>query len=66
MLNNINESKTEKCHVVCVNELKTKYHTFNKGEECDATKVNNNWWVIDSIGIAEKAFKHCFKKNPRN
>lgn len=62
---NINESLNfEKCHAVCVNELKTKYHTFAKGEEVDATRINPNWWIIDSIGISEKSFKHCFKKNP--
>lgn len=63
----INEAvECEKCKAVCVNELKTKYHTFIRGEEVDATRVNPNWWIIDSIGIAEKTFKHCFKKNPRN
>ena len=55
----------EKYKVVCVKEYKTKFHTFAKGEECEATKINSNWWIIDSIGIAEKPFKNCFKKNPR-
>ena len=61
----INEAlDVEKYDVVCVKEYKTKYHTFAKGEECTATRINNNWVLIDAIGIPEKTFKNCFKKNP--
>ena len=66
LLDIINEDfdETNIVPVVCVKEYKTKYHTFQSGEKCDARKVNDKWWVIDAIAIQDKPFKNCFKKNP--
>lgn len=66
LLEIINEefNDSDAVQVVCVKEYKTKYHTFQSGEKCEARKINNKWWIIEAIGIPSKAFKNCFKKNP--
>jgi hypothetical protein len=58
----INEETTERRHVVCVKELETKHLKFVKGNEYDATRINNNWWLIDAVGVGEKQFKIHFKQ----
>lgn len=51
----------EKRHVVCVKDLDTKHLKFDKGSEWDATRINDEWWCIDAVGIKEKQFKTYFK-----
>jgi len=47
--------------VKCKKEHVTKHQTFKPGEEYKASKINDNWWLIDQIGISSKEFKKYFK-----
>ena len=41
-----------------VNRKNSKY-SFKNGEHYKASKINDNWWCIDSIGVeAEMVNKH--------
>lgn len=64
LIDTINEATIERINVVCVKDLETKHRKFKKGDVEEATRINQNWWLIDSIGIGEKQFKTYFKKNP--
>lgn len=48
--------------VECTNELQTKYQPFKKGETYEASKINENWWLIDTIGVSKDDFGKYFKK----
>ena len=66
IVNFINEGQfSEWWSAKCVKEHKTKYHTFTPGEEVEASKINDNWWIIDAIGISKDDFDKCFKKNKK-
>ena len=53
---------SEWCPVKCKSELKTKHQTFKSGEEYEASKINDNWWLIDTVGVSKKDFNKCFDK----
>lgn len=48
--------------VKCKSELKTKHQTFKPGEEYEASKINDNWWLIDTVGVSKEDFGKCFDK----
>ena len=43
------------------NELQTKYIAFKKGEVYTGNKINDNYWIVDSVGIETKIFEGHFK-----
>ena len=47
--------------IKCENELQTKYITFKKGEVYTGNKINDNYWIVDSVGIEKKVFEEHFK-----
>jgi len=63
----ITESQySEWMSVKCKSELKTKHHTFKSGEEYEASKINDNWWLIDTVGVNKENFNKCFDKIEKN
>lgn len=56
--------------VKCKKELQTKHQTFKVGEEYEASKINDNWWLIDTVGVSNDDFTTCFDKieeiNPKD
>lgn len=48
--------------VKCKSELNTKHQTFKSGEEYEASKINDNWWLIDTVGVSKEDFNKCFDK----
>ena len=48
--------------VKCKKELTTKHLTFKSGEEYEASKINDNWWLIDAVGVNKDDFTKCFDK----
>lgn len=60
----ISEERIINLSVKCIKEFETKYHKFNTNEtDLKANKINDNWWLIDSIGISDEDFKKHFKEN---
>ena len=49
-------------NVKCKKELVTKHLTFKTGEEYEASKINDNWWLIDAVGVNKDDFTKCFDK----
>ena len=51
--------------VKCIKDLtvnrKTSSNMFNKNTEYKASKINDNWWLIDQIGVSSDEFKKHFK-----
>ncbi len=51
--------------VKCTSEYKIERKecriTFKKGEHYTASKINNNWWLIEQFGVPAKDFKKYFK-----
>lgn len=51
--------------VKCTKELKIDRKsfsiTFNAGNEYKASKINDNWWLIDQVGVSNEDFKKYFK-----
>ena len=51
--------------VKCIKELtierKTGTNTFKVDTEYKASKINDNWWLIDQIGVSSEEFKKHFK-----
>ena len=51
--------------VICKNdftiERKTNNITFKANTEYKASKINDNWWLIDSVGVSSADFKKYFK-----
>jgi hypothetical protein len=47
--------------IKCENELQTKYIAFKKGEVYIGNKINDNYWIVDSVGIETKVFEEHFK-----
>ena len=61
--NYINEEKhSEWWMVKCKLEHKTKHQTFKPGEEYEASKINDNWWLIDTVGVSKEDFSKYFDK----
>jgi len=50
-----------KCVKEYVIERKTGNITFKTNTEYKASKINDNWWLIDQIGVPAKDFKKYFK-----
>ena len=48
--------------VKCKSELNTKHQTFKSGEKYEASKINYNWWLIDTVGVNKEDFNKCFDK----
>jgi hypothetical protein len=46
--------------VKCTKELQTKYVTFKVNEEYSGNRVNNNYWIVDSVGVEIKVFEEHF------
>ena len=44
----------------CTKELQTKHITFRKGESYTGNRINNNYWIVDSVGIETKVFEEHF------
>lgn len=51
--------------VKCIKELtinrKTSSYTFKKDTEYKASKINDNWWFIDQVGVSKEELKKHFK-----
>jgi len=61
--NFINEGQySEWWSVKCKSEHPTKHQTFKPGEEYEASKINDNWWLIDTVGVSKEDFSKCFDK----
>lgn len=45
----------------CIKELETKHVTFKPGETYAGNKINDNYWIVDSVGIETKVFEEHFK-----
>lgn len=45
----------------CIKELETKHVTFKLGEIYAGNKINDNYWIVDSVGIETKVFEEHFK-----
>ena len=48
--------------VKCKSEHNTKHQTFKPGEEYEASKINDNWLLIDTVGVSKEDFSKCFDK----
>lgn len=52
-------------NVECTNDLKVDRKswsvTFKSGDNYNASKINNNWWLIDQIGVSTEDFQKHFK-----
>ena len=48
--------------VKCKKEFTTKHLTFKASEEYEASKIDNNWWLIDTVGVNNDDFAKCFDK----
>ena len=51
--------------VECTKDLKIDRKswsiTFKSGDNYQGSKINDNWWIIDQIGISLEDFKKHFK-----
>ena len=47
--------------VKCIEQFSTLSMTFRTGEEYTGSTVNENWWVVDSIGISAEDFTMHFE-----
>ena len=66
IIESINKTDYSEWHdVICKKELtitrKTVTNTFKKDTEYKASKINDNWWLIDQVGISKEEFKKHFK-----
>ena len=48
--------------VKCIKDIQTKHQTFKTGETYEASKINENWWLIDTVGVSKEDFAQCFEK----
>ena len=63
IVSKITEGKySEWWSVKCKSEHQTKHQTFKPGEEYEASKINDNWWLIDTVGVSKEDFNKCFDK----
>lgn len=58
---NYSEWHTVKCIKDLIIECKTNNYSFKANTEYEASKISNNWWLIDSVGISSKEFENYFK-----
>jgi len=51
--------------VECTKDLKIDRKScsiaFKSGDNYNASKIDNNWWLIDQVGISSEDFKKHFK-----
>lgn len=62
----ITKTDYSECHdVQCTKDLKIDRKswniTFKSGEEYQASKINDEWWLIDQVGVSAENFKKHFK-----
>jgi hypothetical protein len=63
IVSKILESQCSEWYTVkCKSEHQTKHQTFKPGETYEASKINDNWWLIDTVGINKEDFNKCFEK----
>lgn len=48
--------------VTCISELKTSHVTFYKGQTYTANRINEHWWLVDSVGITPENFDQHFEE----
>ena len=52
--------------VQCIKEYKVDRKigaiTFKQGEEYEASKINDNWWLIEQFGVSVEDFNKYFDK----
>lgn len=48
--------------VVCVEKLQTKKLTFDVGKEYNSNKVNDTWWLVDSVAVSADNFWKYFRE----
>jgi hypothetical protein len=58
---NYSEWHDVKCIKEFTIERKTSSYTFKKGTEYKASKINDNWWLIDQVSVSKEEFKKHFK-----
>ena len=58
---NFSEWHDVKCVKDFTLERKSGNITFKGDAEYKASKINDNWWLIDQIGISNEDFKKYFK-----
>jgi hypothetical protein len=58
---NYSELHDVKCVKEYKIERKTGGMTFKQGEEYEASKINDNWWLIEQFGVSSEDFKKYFK-----
>ena len=49
--------------VVCVEKLQTKKLTFEVGKEYNSSKVNDTWWLVDSVAVNVNDFEKYFRES---
>ena len=49
--------------VVCVEKLQTKKLTFDVGKEYNSSKVNDAWWLVDSVAVNANDFEKYFRES---
>lgn len=49
--------------VVCVEKLQTKKLTFDVGKEYNSSKVNDTWWLVDSVAVNANDFEKYFRES---
>ena len=47
--------------IKCVKQYQSKSVTFKEGETYNGNTINENWWMIDAVGIPTEKFNECFK-----
>ena len=45
---------------LCTKKLKNKYTTFKKGEVYRVEKINNNWYLVEAVGVSCEDFNNYF------
>jgi hypothetical protein len=49
--------------VVCIEKLQTKKLTFEVGKEYNSSKVNDTWWLVDSVAVNANDFEKYFRES---
>lgn len=48
-------------NVICLKDYQNRHTTFRKGEVYTATKVNENWYCVEAVGIRTEDFSNYFR-----
>lgn len=46
---------------ICKKELKSKHVTFRKGELYEFEKINDNWNLVEAVGVNPTDFNNYFE-----